>query len=196
MEKEIWTVWKDTRNRSCGHLYEVSDQGRAKVDGEIIVFDDNSIHYYRLPCHDHLHRVVAILYVANPENKPVVDHINGNKHDNRACNLRWCTQKENVNNPVTRERHMVYWHSGKLSMDTLNRNNEYWALEDNHEKMSIKMTSYWNSDIGKTRKEIRHHYIHLNDITKIVEDEFLNYWLDDGWLYGRGKIKKNRQTQK
>lgn len=43
-----------------------------------------------------LHIVIARTFVPNPESKPVVNHINGVKHDNRAANLEWVTQKENV----------------------------------------------------------------------------------------------------
>ena len=95
MENEIWKVWKDTRNHVKGHLYEVSNQGRAKVDGVVFEFKEDETHYYRLPCHDHLHIAVGILFVPNPDNKPCIDHINGDRHDNRACNLRWVTPKEN-----------------------------------------------------------------------------------------------------
>jgi len=45
-----------------------------------------------------IHRLVAEHYIPNPENKPEVDHINRNKHDNRVENLRWVSSKENCKN--------------------------------------------------------------------------------------------------
>ena len=53
-----------------------------------------------------VHKLVARAFIPNPENKPVIDHINGNRADNSIENLRWVTQKENVNNPNTRYKNV------------------------------------------------------------------------------------------
>jgi hypothetical protein len=55
-----------------------------------------------------LHRLIAECFIPNPDNKPTVDHINRNPSDNRIENLRWATQKEQMENTSTVDNRVDY----------------------------------------------------------------------------------------
>tara|TARA_R100000734_G_C3316928_1_gene109684 strand:- start:1530 stop:1985 length:456 start_codon:yes stop_codon:yes gene_type:complete len=57
----------------------------------VVLWNDKKKQHY-------IHRLVALHYIPNPENKPEVDHINRDKKDNRVDNLRWVTRCENKQN--------------------------------------------------------------------------------------------------
>ena len=51
-----------------------------------------SVNGYRRECF--IHRLVALAFIPNPDNKPTVNHLNENKKDNRVENLEWATNAE------------------------------------------------------------------------------------------------------
>lgn len=47
---------------------------------------------------------MAEAFIPNPYHLPEIDHIDGTRDNDVAWNLRWVTHKQNINNPITRER--------------------------------------------------------------------------------------------
>ena len=95
-------IWKDIKGYEG--LYEISDSGRIRNSrGKILKQSIGTSGYYTTHLYNHTkrqtvmaHRLVAKTFVPNPENKREVNHINGNKTDNRAQNLEWVTPRENI----------------------------------------------------------------------------------------------------
>lgn len=54
--------------------------------------------------HHSVHRLVANAFLPNLNEKPEIDHIDGNPLNNHVSNLRWVTRSENEMNPITRKR--------------------------------------------------------------------------------------------
>lgn len=121
--------------------YEITRDGKVinKHTGHTLAPQPNGKGYLRVSIGKKLmfiHRLVAEKYIPNPENKPQVNHKDGNKLNNCVDNLEWVTNQENRNHAVDNDLQVTgekcSW--AKLTEENVKEiranpgyENEYWA---------------------------------------------------------------------
>ena len=108
--------------------------GYSKPDDYLVVNINNKGYY--------IHRLVALVFISNPNNKPIVNHIDGNKQNPKLENLEWVDYKHNSNHAVL---------IGKIKKKTViqydinnNKINEFSSVKEATEYLKISTNTVSN----------------------------------------------------
>jgi len=138
---EIWKQVKGYENNYvCSSNGEVKNIKRNKL----LKPNKSSIYYCVDLCKNgeikrhFIHRIVAMAFHENPQNKPQVNHINGNKLDNSVNNLEWVTRSENQLHSI--RIGLRHTRGEKNSQSKLNRNTvlEIYNSNETLSELSLK----------------------------------------------------------
>lgn len=148
----------------CGRVYsEKSDKFLKKIlRGEYLSV--NLSNNGKVKSHD-IHRLVAEVFIPNsdPENKTDINHINGDKHDNRAANLEWVTKKENIQ------------HAGDTGLNPTLHTSELRKKVVEHQKRENctlkKLSELYNVSVNTISRWVREEAEKQSDQNKTTEQE-------------------------
>lgn len=132
MYNEVMEVWKECFGFS---KYEVSTEGRVrnKKTKRILSTYSDDRGYIKVglssdsnkKCVVKVHRLVALTYLAQPDELSQVDHINRNRADNRLENLRWASPVSNSLNRLPRKvrieviKNIIAMHESGSTLDEI-----------------------------------------------------------------------------
>lgn len=102
IEGEVWKTIEEYPNYIISNMGRIFSKKQRKVLKAFPNMFKNRLPYFRVKLKDKMgflkeifvHRVVALAFIENAENKPIIHHIDHNRLNNRADNLMWVTAEE------------------------------------------------------------------------------------------------------
>ena len=172
---EIWKQIVDVEKKG----YYISNFGRVKSPNNKIK-DTFGITggYYEMKFdkkHYKIHRLVAIYFIDNPENKPFVNHKNGDKINNKVNNLEWCTNQENVQHAYNMGLNSRV--SGIIQYDKEGKNiiKEFNSINDASRELNINCSSISACCRGITLQTNCYHFKYKTDIGVKIREKKYNF---------------------
>ena len=140
-------TWKYSEKYNC----EVSNLGNVRNHKTKKVFSTKPNRDYLRNHKGKIHRIVAETWIDNPNNYRCVNHIDGNKHNNRVDNLEWCNHSMNMKHAMTNLLHpkaKLGWELvDKIRKEYANGNISTYGLAD---KYNVTQGAIWHLVTNKT----------------------------------------------
>ena len=182
--------WKDIKGYEG--FYQVSNLGRVRSLERDVYFPNGTIHRIKekilVPVLDNkgyqfvglhkngkrkdmkVHRLVAMAFIPNPENKPMVNHKDENPLNNCVDNLEWCTAQYNANYGTRNERMIQNRRSYKLgnhpkakAVFCVELNKTFDCAKRAEEELGICVSSIRSACRGKRKTAGGFHWKYAND---------------------------------
>lgn len=144
-----------------------------------------------------LHRLIAKVFIPNPNNKEQVNHIDGNRQNNNVLNLEWVTGQENVQHAcdtglIPRGGKIVIQHDLKM-----NKINEFKTLNDASKELNISKCKIKNC-CDKKEKQLGDFIFRYEDNTHEMSEKEIknrNEKKKEKYKENYEKIKNNRKEK-